>query len=220
MSLDCFKGFFTQTRKQESTDMRFSQYVAQGLAPAELAAAAHSTDKSDVVSTDSDSEVDLANSEYYEDRELSYFKFNLRVLEQAKDENHPLLERLMFLLILSSSLDEFFEIRVSGLKKQLEFGRQRPGADGQYPKQTIKILHQQVRDALSEQYRILNDDLFHSLTSESIRFLARHEWSDALKDWTRAYCSMESSQWQVHSDLTLPTPSRDWSIRASILFCH
>ena len=154
MSLDCFKGFFTQTRKQESTDMGFSQYVAQGLAPAELAAAAHSTDESEVVSTDSNSEVDLASSEYYEDRKLSYFKFSLRVLEQAKDENHPLLERLMFLLIFSSSLDEFFEIRESGLKKQLGFGRQRPGADGQYPEQTIKILHQQVRDALSEQCRI------------------------------------------------------------------
>ena len=58
----------------------------------------------------------------------------------------------MFLLIFSSNLDEFFEIRVSGLKKQLGFGRQRPGADGQYAEQTLKILHKQVRAALTEQY--------------------------------------------------------------------
>jgi polyphosphate kinase len=108
-------------------------------------------------------------------------------LEQAKNAQTPLLERLMFLLIFSSNLDEFFEIRVSGLKKQLGFGRQRPGADGQYAEQTLKILHKQVRAALTEQYRILNDDLFPSLAAENIRFLARHEWNDALKDWTRDY---------------------------------
>ena len=71
--------------------MGFSQYIAHGPAAAKPAAAAHPADESEVVTTDSNSEVDLANSEYYENRELSYFKFNLRVLEQAKDENHPLL---------------------------------------------------------------------------------------------------------------------------------
>ena len=165
--------------------MGFSQYIAHGPAPAKPAATAQPTDESEVVSTDSDSEVDLANFEYYENRELSYFKFNLRVLEQAKDENHPLLERLMCLLIFSSNLNEFVEIRVLALKKQLGFDRQRPGADEQYPGQTLKILHQQVQDALSEQYRILNDDLFPSLASEGIHFLARREWSDFPKDWTR-----------------------------------
>jgi polyphosphate kinase len=172
---------------RESTDTDFSQYIADESAPATPSIAATPSDESNGVSTESKNEIDLINSEYYENRELSYFKFNLRVLEQAKDENHPLLERLMFLLIFSSNLDEFFEIRVSGLKKQLGFGRQRPGADGQYPEQTLKILHQQVREALSEQYRILNEDLFPSLKNEGIRFLARHEWSDDLKNWTRDY---------------------------------
>ena len=104
--------------------------------------------------------VDLTAPEYYENRELSHFKFNLRVLRQAKNHKHPLLERLMFLLIFSSNLDEFFEIRVSGLKKQLDFGLQRPGPDGKYPEQVLKIIHEQVRDALDEQYSILNNDLF------------------------------------------------------------
>lgn len=70
--------------------------------------------------------IDLHDSNYYENRELSYLKFNLRVLSQARDPENPLLERLMFLLIFSSNLDEFYEIRVAGLKKQLDFGRQRP----------------------------------------------------------------------------------------------
>ena len=80
----------------------------------------------------------LEEPRYFENRELSHFKFNLRVLSQAKNLSHPLLERLRFLLIFSSNLDEFFEIRISGLKKQLESGRQRPGPDGKFPDQTLK----------------------------------------------------------------------------------
>jgi polyphosphate kinase len=131
--------------------------------------------------------IDLGNSEYYANRELSYLQFNLRVLEQARNRNHPLLERLVFLLIFSSNLDEFFEIRVSGLKKQLGFGRQRPGADGKYPEQVLKEIHEQVRDVLVEQYRVLNEDLFPSLAAENIRFWARHEWDEPLIEWTREY---------------------------------
>jgi polyphosphate kinase len=132
-------------------------------------------------------EIDLDSCEYFENRELSYLKFNLRVLQQAKNATHPLLERLMFLLIFSSNLDEFFEIRVSGLRKQLDFGRQRPGADGLYPEQVLKILHEQVRSALDDQYAILNDDLLPSLAQENIRFLARHEWSADLIKWSEKY---------------------------------
>ncbi|MFK7864899.1 MAG: polyphosphate kinase 1 [Pseudohongiellaceae bacterium] len=131
--------------------------------------------------------IDLDDSQYFENRELSYFKFNLRVLHQAKNPDHPLLERLMFLLIFSSNLDEFFEIRVSGLRKQLDFGRQRPGPDGKYPEQVLDIVHSQVRMALEEQYRILNEDLLPSLAQENIHFLYRHEWSEELIEWTENY---------------------------------
>jgi polyphosphate kinase len=133
------------------------------------------------------SAIDLGSSDYYENRELSYLKFNLRVLEQAKHSSHPLLERLIFLLIFSSNLDEFYEIRVSGLKKQLDFGRQRPGADGKYPEQTLKEIHEQVRTALDEQYRILNDDLLPSLAQENIHFIHRTDWSEELAEWTKQY---------------------------------
>lgn len=135
--------------------------------------------------------IDLDSPAYFENRELSYFKFNLRVLSQARNPKHPLLERLMFLLIFSSNLDEFFEIRVSGLKKQLDFGRQRPGPDGQYPEQVLKDIHLQVKDALTEQYRILNEDLLPHLAEENVHFLPRHDWNDDLKKWTRAYFDEE-----------------------------
>ena len=136
-------------------------------------------------------DIDLENSAYYENRELNYFKFNLRVLSQASNPKHPLLERLMFLLIFSSNLDEFFEIRISGLKKQLDFGRQRPGPDGLYPEQVLKEIHLQVSAALTEQYRILNGDLLPSLASENIHFIPRHEWNEELKAWARDYFDSE-----------------------------
>ena len=132
-------------------------------------------------------DIDLSDSSYYLNRELSYIQFNLRVLEQAKNPQHPLLERLMFLLIFSSNLDEFYEIRVSGLKKQLGFGRQRPEADGKYPQEILAELHEQVRHALCEQYRILNQELFPALAQQNIRFLYRHEWDEKLSDWTLEY---------------------------------
>ncbi len=135
--------------------------------------------------------IDLDDSAYYENRELNYFKFNLRVLSQASNPKHPLLERLMFLLIFSSNLDEFFEIRISGLKKQLDFGRQRPGPDGLYPEQVLKEIHLQVNAALTEQYRILNEDLLPNLASENIHFIPRHEWNEELKAWTRDYFDSE-----------------------------
>jgi polyphosphate kinase len=130
--------------------------------------------------------LDLSSSEYFENRELSLLQFNLRVLDEARNANHPLLERLMFLLIFSSNLDEFYEIRVSGLKKQLDFGRQRQGPDGKYPEQVLKSIHQKVHYALEDQYRILNEDLLPSLRNQGIFVLNREEWTDELKAWARS----------------------------------
>ena len=133
------------------------------------------------------SDIDFSNNEFYENRELSLLKFNSRVLQQAKSDKHPLLERLMFLLIFSSNLDEFYEIRVSGLKKQLDFGRQRPGPDGKYAENLLKEIHEIVRHELEEQYRILNEDLFPSLAQENIHFLYRDKWDKDVIEWTKSY---------------------------------
>ena len=136
-------------------------------------------------------DIDFSDSRLYENREISHLKFNLRVLTQAKNKNHPALERLMFLLIFSSNLDEFFEIRASGLKKQLEYGRQRSGPDGKHPEQVLKLLHKDVGKALDEQYRILNKDLFPELEREHLHFLQRHQWNKELKKWTKNYFTNE-----------------------------
>ncbi|MGB4246410.1 MAG: polyphosphate kinase 1 [Pseudohongiellaceae bacterium] len=141
----------------------------------------------DVAPATEQNDLDLSNSELYLNRELSYIQFNLRVLEQARNPRHPLLERLMFLLIFSSNLDEFYEIRISGLKKQMEFGRQRPGPDGKYPDEILKEINRQVRVALQQQYRILNEDLLPSLAEKNIRFLYRHEWNKKLTLWAQDY---------------------------------
>jgi polyphosphate kinase len=142
---------------------------------------------SEVAPIQLDQPADLGSSEFFENRELSLLQFNLRVLDEAKNLSHPILERLMFLLIFSSNLDEFFEIRVSGLKKQLDFGRQRQGPDGMYPEQVLKSIHTQVHEALEDQYRVLNDDLLPSLRNEGIFVLNREEWSEDLKNWSREY---------------------------------
>ena len=101
----------------------------------------------------------LDDSSLYIHRELSQLQFNIRVLEQALDESYPLLERLKFLLIFSSNLDEFFEIRVAGLKKQINFAREQAGADGLQPHQALSRIADLVHEQVGRQYAILNDVL-------------------------------------------------------------
>src|SRR5437868_11847048 len=102
-------------------------------------------------------------------RELSLLEFNFRVLEQARDPSTPLLERLRFLTISSSNLDEFFEIRVAGLKHQIEAGVVKPGADGLRPDQVLSRIAETVHRLVAEQYRALNEMLLPALQAEGIR---------------------------------------------------
>ena len=78
-------------------------------------------------------EVNLDASENYFNRELSQLQFNYRVLKQALDTTHPLINRLIFCCIFSSNMDEFFEIRVAGLRQQMKYGRETVGVDGMFP---------------------------------------------------------------------------------------
>ncbi len=132
------------------------------------------------------------NTEYnYNDRfinrELSILDFHLRVLEQAVDPLHPLLERLNFLLIFSRNLDEFFEIRVAGIMEQLYMGNESRSPDGLTPKQVLEVISVTAHTAIERQYRILNEEILTKLREEDICFLRRGELSTAQLQWVKKY---------------------------------
>lgn len=136
-------------------------------------------------------EIDLTAHEYFFNRELSHLQFNKRVLEQAVDDNHPLLNRLLFCCIFSSNMDELFEIRVAGLNHQIKFGRETVGPDGQTPQKTLQKVDQFTHTMVQEQYHILNKILLPALEAENIRFLRRAEWDDGQTAWLRDYFEHE-----------------------------
>ena len=127
--------------------------------------------------------LNLKLPDYYINRELSQLAFNVRVLEQAKDTSLPLLERLKFLCISSTNLDEFFEIRVSGLKHRLEVSAGPTGPDNLSPAEVLRTLGEQTSTLVTEQYRVLNDELIPALRDEGIRFVRRDDWSSAQRQW-------------------------------------
>jgi len=133
----------------------------------------------------------LDNNAFYINRELSHLAFNQRVLIQATDESHPLLERLKFLLIFSSNLDEFFEIRVAGLMQSIKFERESTGPDGIHPSEVLREISQICHQTVDEQYRILNEVLIPALEQENVRFLRRHNWTQAQADWVEQYVETE-----------------------------
>lgn len=125
----------------------------------------------------------LSDPEYYINRELSLLEFQRRVLEQALDPRTPLLERLRFLSISSTNLDEFYEIRVAGLKQRQAFGLTEPTVDGLTPREALKRISQRAHALVKEQYRVLNDVLLPALEGEGIRLLRRADWTRKQKRW-------------------------------------
>ena len=132
-------------------------------------------------------DIDLNSSEFYINRELSHLQFNIRVLEQALDEAHPLLDRLFFLCIFSKNLDEFFEVRVADLVHQLTFNREQSGIDGLHPAQVLDEIYSLCSTTVERQYEILNDTLLPQLKEQNIHFLRRAEWNDEQRIWIRDY---------------------------------
>ena len=131
-----------------------------------------------------DNEV-LNNPELYINRELSLLEFHRRVLAQTKDETVPLLERLRFLCISGSVLDEFFEIRVAGLKQQEAYRAQHRGPDNMTPSEQLRRISQTARVIVDEQYVVLNDVLLPALDAQDIRFIAREDWNDSQRQWIK-----------------------------------
>jgi polyphosphate kinase len=129
--------------------------------------------------------------DYFINRELSALEFNQRVLHQAKDASIPLLERLKFLCIVSTNLDEFFEIRVSGLQQRLELGLPPQGPDMLSAKQVLADISSRTHVLVEEQYRLLNEDLIPALEAEGIRFVRRTRWRPAHIAWLRDYFQRE-----------------------------
>ncbi len=116
-------------------------------------------------------DVNLKAPDYYINRELSFLEFNQRVLDLTEDPSVPLLERLRFLAISSANLDEFFEIRVAGLKERQELGALQAGADGRSIPEQLEAIHPRARALITDQYRILNDVLTPALIEAGIQLL-------------------------------------------------
>lgn len=130
---------------------------------------------------------DFSNTDRYLNRELAQLAFNERVLAQAADTSVPILERLKFLCIVSSNLDEFFEIRVAGLKEQISYQSGSPGPDGLGPRQVFKRVARVAHELVARQYALLNDVVLPELAREDIRFLRRTHWNAAQSQWVRDY---------------------------------
>ncbi len=119
--------------------------------------------------------------DHYLNRELSWLEFDARVLEEAADPSNPWLERLKFLAIFSSNLDEFFEIRVAGLQQQVYAGvePQDYGADGMAPAEQLAAIDRRARELVAEQYRILNDEVLPGLAAGGVECVRLDDLTEA-----------------------------------------
>ena len=120
-------------------------------------------------------------------RELGILAFNRRVLAQAADDAVPLLERLRFITIVSSNLDEFFEIRVAGLKESIRLGLHDAGPDARSAAEVFDAVSREAHALVAEQYKLLNEVVLPSLAREGIVFPRREEWTAPQRQWIRDY---------------------------------
>jgi len=120
-------------------------------------------------------------------RELSFLAFDERVLALASDPQVPLLERLRFLCISTSNLDEFFEIRVAGLMQKIQGGMEGAGIDGLSPMQEMDAITQDCHALVARQYELLNDVLLPELAEQDIRFFTRQSWDEKMQEWIRNF---------------------------------
>ena len=120
-------------------------------------------------------------------RELSWMDFNLRVLEEAIDRENPLMERLRFLAITASNLDEFFMVRVAGVKAQVNSGYTTPDVSGLTPEKLLAQLTEKIRVFVDRQYSCLHRSIEPMLKRNSIAFLEPEQWDAAQKRFIREY---------------------------------
>ncbi|MDP6778251.1 MAG: polyphosphate kinase 1, partial [Candidatus Latescibacteria bacterium] len=141
--------------------------------------------------------MDLRNPQLFTNREISWLGFNHRVLQEARDSRNPLLERVKFLAIVASNLDEFFEIRVSGMLQQIEAEVADVGPDGLLPDEQFSEISQQAHRLVEEQYSCWNDELLPALQEADVHIRTVEGLSEAERKFVQEYCSK-----QLHPVLT------------------
>ncbi len=134
---------------------------------------------------------DLSDPQWYFNRELSLLAFHERVMQLACDEGVPLLERLRFLCISASNLDEFFEVRVASLRQQLEAGLSGAGPDGLGAREQLARISEQAHRVIAAQYTTFNETLLPLLAEHDIHFLRRERWDEGTAEWVRDHFERE-----------------------------
>ena len=135
-------------------------------------------------------ETDVKNSRYYLNRELSWLQFNKRVLQEAVDTSNPLLEKLKFLAITSSNLDEFFMIRVAGLKHQKENGVKRRDIANMAPTEQLENISDACQKLVAQQYMHLKG-ILKELETEGLVFIKPADADERQKQWMGNYFERE-----------------------------
>jgi polyphosphate kinase len=132
-------------------------------------------------------DIDLNAPSLYYNRELSLLEFNDRVLAQAKDENIPLLERLNYLCISCSNLDEFYEVRVASVIQIAEIDPHVTACDGLNAHEQLQAIGVKAHELVSEQYRVLHDLMIPQLAEQDIRFIRRDDWNEQQRQWLKKF---------------------------------
>src|SRR5262249_49392711 len=135
--------------------------------------------------------ISLDDPKYFLNRDTSWLEFNGRVLEEAEDEGNPLLERLKFLSISASKLDEFFEVRVAAMMQQIEDGYNEAGPDGLTLTAKRDILAKVTHEFVEQQYDCWNARLRPELSQQGIRVLGLNELDSANMQFVDEYCERE-----------------------------
>ena len=124
-------------------------------------------------------------------RELGALEFNSRVLAQAEDPKTPLLERLRFVCIVSSNMDEFFEIRMSGIKEQLKSNPKNITPDGLKIKDAYEVVVQKAHELVARKFSLLQEDILPKLEKAGVKFFPSHMWTPQIKNWARDFFQKE-----------------------------
>src|SRR5712691_311910 len=144
-----------------------------------------------VATTDVPIARDLSDPRNFINRELSWLEFNRRVLEEAQDATQPLIERVKFLTIFSSNMDEFFEIRVAGIKQQIESETSDVGPDGLSPTETFNNIRRVVSELVATQYALWNAELLPQLAKNGIRVREVSQLNAKRAAWAHRYFQKE-----------------------------